>query len=242
MEWLNNLDLAALVKIIIADILLGGDNAILIGLACASLPLAMRKKAVFWGITGAIVLRGIFLVLAGYLLMVPYLMPLGAVLLLWIGINLIADNDEHEDVKASDNMWGAIKTIIIADAVMSLDNVIAVTGAAQSAGEHATAYAVFGILISIPIILFMSNIIIKALDRFPILIWIGGGMLGWIGGEMIAKSKEAESIVTTHLVPIFGSVHSSHVAVGVLGVAIVLVGAWWKDKKQETERPESAAE
>ncbi|MEK8027350.1 TerC family protein [Pseudaquabacterium rugosum] len=174
-------------QIIMIDILLGGDNAVVIALACRKLPPAQRTQGIIWGTVGAIVLRVILIFFALTLLKVPFLKLVGAILLVWIGIKLLApgDEDEHGNIDGSDRLWGAIRTVIIADLVMSIDNVIAIAGAAESAGgDHKMPLVVFGLLVSIPIIVWGSQFVIKLMDRFPIVITIGGMLLGWIAGTM----------------------------------------------------------
>jgi len=188
MAWFATLDWNAIVQIIIIDILLGGDNAVIIALACRNLPTRQRNLGVFWGAAGAIILRVILITVAVALLNIPFLKLVGGALLLWIGVKLIApaQEDHHADVKASDKLWTAIKTIIIADCVMSLDNVIAIAGVAEQADEaHRTGLIIFGLLVSVPFIVFGSQIILKLLDRFPIIIILGGGLLGWIAGGLM---------------------------------------------------------
>ena len=159
----------ALGQIILIDILLGGDNAVVIALACRKLPPAQRTKGIIWGTAGAIILRVILIAFAMTLLTVPFIKLVGAILLVWIGVKLLAPDDEaHGDIQTSDKLLAAIKTIIVADLVMSVDNVIAIAGAAQNAGEHSFLLVVLGLLISIPII-----------------ITLGGMLLGWIAGGML---------------------------------------------------------
>ncbi|MBT9463810.1 TerC family protein [Hydrogenophaga sp.] len=178
----------ALGQIIMIDILLGGDNAVVIALACRKLPPAQRTKGIIWGTAGAIVLRVILIFFAMTLLALPWLKFIGALLLVWIGIKLIApDEDGHGDVATSDKLLAAIKTIIVADLVMSVDNVIAIAGAAQNAGEHQMLLVVLGLLISIPIIVWGSQLVIKLMARFPFIITAGGMLLGWIAGGMLVS-------------------------------------------------------
>ena len=174
-------------QIIMIDILLGGDNAVVIALACRQLPAHQRTKGILWGTAGAIVLRVILIAFALTLLAVPFLKLVGAALLVWIGVKLLVpdDEDEHSNIQASDKLWGAVKTVIIADLVMSVDNVIAIAGAAQGAGEHAQLpLVIFGLLVSIPIIVWGSQLVLKLMDRFPMIITVGGMLLGWIAGTM----------------------------------------------------------
>ena len=173
----------AVAQIIMIDILLGGDNAVVIALACRKLPAEQRSKGIFWGVFGAIALRVVLIFFALQLLAVPYLKIVGALLLFWIGIKLLLPEHEegHGNVAAPTNLAGAIKTIIVADAVMSLDNVIAVAGAAHGS----LTLVVFGIMVSIPIVVWGSKLVLTLMDRFPIVITIGGALLGWIGGGML---------------------------------------------------------
>src|SRR5690606_3314233 len=176
----------AVLQIIAIDILLGGDNAVVIALACRGLPEAQRKRGILWGVAGAIMLRILLIFFALQLLAIPYLKVAGALLLLWIGIKLLMpehSDDGHQKIQSSTTLAGAIKTIIVADAVMSLDNVIAVAGAAK--GD--ITLVIFGILVSVPIIVWGSRQVLKLMDRFPIVITLGGGLLGWIAGEMLVS-------------------------------------------------------
>ncbi|KAF7598805.1 MAG: hypothetical protein CGU28_09950 [Candidatus Dactylopiibacterium carminicum] len=178
---------AAVAQIIMIDILLGGDNAVVIAMACRRLPENLRLKGIVWGTVGAIALRVILISFALQLLAISFLKLVGGILLLWIGIKLLKpESDDHQDINASDRLLAAIKTIIVADFVMSLDNVIAIAGAAQNAGEqHQIALVVFGLLVSIPIIVYGSQLVIKLMTRFPVIVTLGAMLLGWIAGHMI---------------------------------------------------------
>ena len=174
-------------QIIMIDILLGGDNAVVIALACRRLPPELRVKGIFWGTLGAIVLRVVLIFFALTLLKLPALKLVGAALLLWIGVKLLMpeDEDAHGNIQASDKLWAAVKTIVVADLVMSVDNVIAIAGAAQNAGQgHQMSLVVFGLLVSIPIIVWGSQLVIKLMDRFPVIVVAGGMLLGWIAGGL----------------------------------------------------------
>ncbi len=174
-------------QIIMIDILLGGDNAVVIALACRKLPPKQRTLGILWGTAGAIVLRVVLIFFALTLLAIPYLKIIGAILLIWIGIKLLLpeDEDAHGNIEGSDKLWAAVKTVIVADLVMSVDNVIAIAGAAESAGgDHKMPLVIFGLLVSIPIIVWGSQLVIKLMDRYPIIITIGGMLLGWIAGTM----------------------------------------------------------
>ena len=205
-------------QIILIDILLGGDNAVVIALACRGLPAHQRTKGIIWGTVGAIVLRIILIAFALALLQIPYLKLIGALLLLWIGVKLIApeDEDEHGNIQSSDKLWTAIKTVVIADLVMSIDNVVAIAAAAQNAGEqHQLALVIFGLVVSIPIIVGGSQLILKLMDRFPVIITLGGMLLGWIAGTMAHPDPA--------LTPYLPQDRSWHIALGVAGALLVLV-------------------
>ena len=174
-------------QIIMIDILLGGDNAVVIAMACRQLPPQLRKKGILWGTVGAIALRVVLIAFALTLLQVPYLKLVGAALLLWIGVRLLAPDDEHghSNIQGSDKLWAAVKTVIVADLVMSVDNVIAIAGAATGAGgQHQLPLVIFGLLVSIPIIVWGSQLVLKLMDRLPWVITTGGMLLGWIAGTM----------------------------------------------------------
>lgn len=196
MDILTHIDYAAVLKIVGIDIMLGVDNAIVIALACASLPLAMRRRAVLWGTAGAVGLRAVLLVFAGLLMGLTYVKLIAGAYLLYIGYKLLMDSGETHDIDAPDRITDAVKTIVVADFMMSLDNVLAVVGAAQSAGAHSTAYAIAGIVLSIPIIVFGAQGIMKLMDRFPVIIWLGAGLLGWVGAEMIITDPVLADYVT----------------------------------------------
>jgi YjbE family integral membrane protein len=180
---------AAVGQIILIDILLGGDNAVVIALACRNLPPQQRKWGIIWGTAGAIIVRVILIAFALTLLGIPYLKFVGAVLLVWIGVKLMIesddDDDAHASITANDRLWAAVRTVIMADLVMSVDNVIAIAGAAQGAGpSHQLPLVIFGLLVSIPIIVWGSQLVIKLMERFPVIILAGAMLLGWIAGQM----------------------------------------------------------
>ena len=182
MDFTNPAFWIAVLQIVAIDVVLGGDNAVVIGLACRRLPEQQRKLGILWGMVGAIGLRLILIFFAVTLLAVPYLKLVGALLLLWIGVKLLLpEHEEGHNIEAGATLAAAIKTIIVADAVMSLDNVIAIAGAAGDS----KFLIVFGLLLSIPIIMLGSQLVIKLMDRFPIVIVLGGALLGWIAGGMV---------------------------------------------------------
>lgn len=204
-------------QIILIDILLGGDNAVVIALACRQLPESQRLKGVIWGTVGAILLRVALIAFAITLLQVPFLKIAGAALLIWIGVKLITPHDEdaHGNIQASDKLWSAVKTVIVADLVMSIDNVIAIAGAAQNAGEqHQMALVIFGLVVSIPIIVWGSQIVLKLMDRFPVIILLGGMLLGWIAGGMFQTDPMLKDLIPQE--------RSWHYALGAAGALLVL--------------------
>ena len=204
----------ALGQIIIIDILLGGDNAVVIALACRKLPPAQRTKGIIWGTAGAIILRVVLIAFAMTLLALPFLKFVGALLLVWIGVKLLAPDEEgHGNVEGSDKLFAAIKTIIVADLVMSVDNVIAIAGAAQNAGEHQMLLVVLGLLISIPIIVWGSQLVIKLMDRFPMIITFGGMLLGWIAGGMLVTDPAFVNPAIVDWMPKWGSLDEKGIAV-----------------------------
>jgi YjbE family integral membrane protein len=173
-------------QIIMIDILLGGDNAVVIALACRNLPPKQRTQGIIYGTMGAIVLRVLLIAFALALLAVPYLKIVGALLLLWIGVKLLQpEAEDAHNISSSDKLWGAVKTVIIADLVMSVDNVLAIAGAAQGAHQdHQLPLVIFGLLVSIPIIVWGSQLVLKLMSRFPVIITLGAMLLGWIAGQM----------------------------------------------------------
>jgi len=207
----------ALGQIIMIDILLGGDNAVVIALASRRLPEAQRKQAIFWGMFGAIALRVILIFFALQLLKIPFLKIVGGLLLLWIGIKLLLPHHEGDHkISASDHLIGAIKTIVLADAVMSLDNVIGIAGAAKDS----LFLVIFGLLFSIPLIIWGSRFVLTLMDRFPAIILFGAGLLGWIGGGMVAD----DVMLATYVQDLVISAHYSAAAIGALFV--VVLGKW----------------
>ena len=186
----------SLLQIIWIDLLLSGDNAVVIALAVRSLPEKQRKVGIWLGAGAAVGLRIIFAVVVSYLLNVPFLKVVGALLLFWIAIKLAKGEDEvHGDVAASDNLWKAVRTIAIADAVMSLDNVLAIAAAARGHFE----LFVFGLLLTIPLIIFGARMLSSVLERFPILIWLGAALLGWIAGEMLLSDMAVMQWLQVHM-------------------------------------------
>jgi YjbE family integral membrane protein len=214
--WSNGGLWLALGQIIVINILLSGDNAVVIALASRNLPAQQQKKAILFGSMGAIVLRIVLTFFAVMLLDVPYLKIVGGILLLWIGAKMLVDDDGEDSLEASDQLFAAIKTIIVADFVMSLDNVIGVAAAAKGN----TALLVIGLGISIPLIVFGSQIVLKLMERFPIVIILGAGLLGWVAGEMAVDDVSVKAWVDA-------SAPSAHrIFPAACAVLVVLAGRW----------------
>lgn len=205
----------AVLQIIAIDIVLGGDNAVVIALACRRLPEQQRKLGIFWGVFGAIALRVVLIFFALNLLAMPYLKIVGAALLVWIGVKLLQPEPEgSHEVDASTTLIGAIKTIIVADAVMSLDNVIAIAGAAKDD----IGLVIFGLVISVPIIVWGSQFVMKVMDRYPVTIAVGAGLLGWIAGDMAVTDVVTKEWVSVH------AAYLHWVAPVVVALLVVAVG------------------
>ncbi len=210
----------ALSQIILINIVLSGDNAVVIAMASRSLPPAQQKKAIVFGSVGAIVLRVILTFFAVYLLTLPYLKLVGAALLFWIGIGLLREEDEESHLEGHSGLAAAIKTIVMADLVMSLDNVVGVAAAAKGN----VPLLVFGLVISIPLIIFGSTLILKLMDRFPIIIVLGAALLGWVAGEMAISDPSIAGWVANR--------HALHTVVPALGAMLVVaVGKWLASRR-----------
>lgn len=220
----------ALSQIILINIVLSGDNAVVIAMASRSLPPAQQRKAILFGSVGAIVLRVVLTFFAVYLLTLPYLKLVGAALLLWIGIGLMKSDDDEENLAGHSSLAAAIKTIVVADLVMSLDNVIGVAAAAKGN----VALLVFGLVISIPLIIFGSTLILKLMGRFPVIITLGAGLLGWVAGEMAMTDPAIAGWAANQ--------HALHNAVPALGaVTVVAVGKWLTSRQQPATANQAAA-
>jgi YjbE family integral membrane protein len=214
LEFLAHIDFAAIFKIVMIDLLLGLDNAIVIALACATLAVSVRGKAILLGTAGAIALRAILLVFATFLLGIPFLKLIAGAYLVFIGYKLLTAHEEDPDVAQKDTIWGAVWTIIVADFMLSLDNVMGVAGAA-SGTAHATIYAVLGIVVSIPVIVYGAKYLTGWMDKFPIIIWIGAAMLGVVGAEMFIT----DPFIASHI-------EINHILAKVVGGALVLIAAF----------------
>lgn len=228
LEFLQTLSWAAVFQIILIDILLGGDNAVVIALACRNLPHKQRMQGILWGTAGAIFLRVALIAFALTLLAVPYLKIIGALLLVWVGIKLLVpDDDAHGKIDGGASIFSAVKTIIIADFVMSLDNVIAIAGAAQTANpDHQIGLVIFGLVVSVPIIVWGSTLVLKLIDRFPMVVTLGAALLGWIAGGMLVT----DVVIVEQFGPISGAMKLAAEVAGAL--LIVIVGRLLAQRKR----------
>jgi len=220
---------SALLAIVLIDLVLAGDNAVVIALAARKLPAELQKKAILWGTFGAIAVRTLMTLGVVWLLQIPGLMFVGGVGLLWVAYKLISgdDADDHGDVAAS-TFWGAMKTIVVADALMGIDNVLGVAGASHGAME----LVVLGLLISVPIVLYGSQVVLRLVERWPVIIQIGGAVLAYTAAQMIVSEDL--------LAPVFESSHwLSDVArwstYAVLISGILLAGWWSTRRKQQAD-------
>ena len=212
MELLHNVDFwIGLLKIVWINIILSGDNAVVIALAARSLPPEQQKKAIFWGSGAAVVLRIALTVVAAKLLALSFLQIIGGGLLLWIGVQLLSENEEGEGhAKEHGSLMAAVRTILIADLVMSLDNVIAVAAAAKGS----TTLLVLGLAISIPLVIFGSTLMIRLMARFPVIVMFGAGLIGWVGGETIVSDVALHDVLVAQ--------PWLHYGAAVAGAALVL--------------------
>jgi YjbE family integral membrane protein len=224
----------ALLKIIGVNIVLSGDNAVVIALAARSLPARQQKQAIIWGSGAAIVLRIVLTLFAVALLALPWLKLIGSVLLLWIGVKLLIPEDEDPNIEASENLWVAIRTILIADLVMSLDNVIAV---AAAAGGH-WGLMIIGLAISIPLVIFGATLLVKVMERWPIIITIGAGLLGFVAGEM-AWEDIAVASFTQDYPPLTKYAAALIGAAFVIGLGRILAGRSLKETEEDRMKPKA---
>ena len=206
----------ALAQIIVINIMLSGDNAVVIALASRSLPPVQQKRAILFGSVGAIVLRIVLTFFAVMLLDMPYLKLVGGIALLWIGASMLDSGGDEENIDAHSNLSAAIKTIIIADFIMSLDNVLGVAAAAKGN----VVLLIVGLAISIPLIIFGSQLILKLMERFPIIVTLGAGLLGWVAGEMLVTDNAVAGWIDANASYL-------HYAVPTVGIVVVIaLGKW----------------
>ncbi|MFC4077968.1 TerC family protein [Salinithrix halophila] len=211
--------LQALISIIIIDLVLAGDNAIVIGLAARNLPKDKQKSVIIWGTAGAVIIRVIATLAVVWLLKIPGLLLAGGLLLIWIAYKLLIEEKDHE-VQAAASMWGAIQTIIIADAVMGLDNVLAIAGAAH----NNYVLVILGLLISVPIVVWGSTLILKWIERFPVIVYIGSGVLAYTAAKMVTEDNFVKAFF--HEEPIL-----KWAVILVITVGVILAGRYTKRKQ-----------
>jgi len=214
---------SALLAIIMIDLLLAGDNALVIGLAARQLPKDQQKKAIFWGTFGAIGIRSLATLLVVWLLKIPGLMLVGGLLLVWIAFKLLVEEKEDHQIQAESSLWKAIRTIVIADAVMGLDNVLAVAGAAHGS----FLLVILGLLLSVPIMIWGSSLIIKWIERFPVIVYIGSGVIAWTAGSMLVE----EPLIRRWL----EDMEWLKWVVSLLVTSGVIALGYWKNKQKDSE-------
>ncbi|HNZ90774.1 MAG TPA: TerC family protein [Acidovorax sp.] len=228
MEFLHSADFwIGLIKIVWINIILSGDNAVVIALAARSLPPHQQRKAVFWGSGAAVVLRIVLTVVAAKLLELSFLQIIGGCLLLWIGLQLLSDDgDEEGESKSHGNLMAAVRTILIADLVMSLDNVIAVAAAAHGN----IVLLVLGLAISIPLVIFGSTLMIKLMERYPFIVVLGAALIGWVGGETIVSDTSLHDFALAH--------PALHYVAAALGATFVVgIGKFWPRTRRAAAAP-----
>lgn len=225
MELFTSEFFAALVSIVIIDLVLAGDNAIVIGLAARNLPQEQQKKVIWWGTAGAIAMRILATLAVVWLLKIPGLLLIGGLILIWIAFKLLVEEREHQ-VEAGESMWAAIRTIVIADTVMGLDNVLAVAGAAH----NSYLLVILGLLITVPIVVWGSTLFLKLMEKYPVIIYIGSGVLAFTAAKMIIDEKWLKPFFEENAWLQYG-----WMIVVVLGV--LLAGKWAKSRKKTAIRP-----
>lgn len=222
-------ELIAAAQIIWIDLILSGDNAVVIAMACRGLPESQRRWGIALGAAAAVSLRIVFAVLIIELMHTPFLKLVGGLLLLRIAVNLVTslgeEAGEHK-IKQSDKLWAAVATIALADAVMSLDNVVAVAAIAK---DH-IGMLVFGLALSIPLIVVGANVLVRLLDRFPILVWAGAGLLGWVSGGMMITDPWVVKLIGPH------EAHALETAASTAGAILVLATALFLTRRRKAKR------
>ena len=218
-DFIFLIDWLIVLKIIGVDLILGIDNAIVIALACAGLAESVRNKAILIGTGGAILARVAFLFVGFTLLALPAVKLIAGAYLVYLAYSLLTGQEDGDpNIKSSSSMWGAIGTIVLADVMMSLDNVIAVSSA-SGGSEHGFLYSVFGIALAIPIIIFASKFLLKALDKFPVIMWLGSALIAYIGVELLLKENFVHELIATTGVNYLATIITVLVTVVTIGVA-----------------------
>lgn len=226
MDYFSNAWWLALASIILIDLILAGDNAIVIAMAAKNLPQHLQRKAIVWGTVGAIAIRSLMTVVALWLLQIPGLMLIGGLALVWIAWQLLAeDGKEKEHGPAATTLRGALTTIVIADAVMGIDNVLAVAGASKGSMD----LVILGLLISVPIVVFGSQLVLRLIERFPLIIYLGAAVLALTGAGMIANEKWLSGV--------FGDTSATgqwaQWALSIGAVAVVWISGWWSKRRSD---------
>jgi len=225
MEFGMEFSITALLAIIVIDLVLAGDNAVVIGMAARNVPKEQQKRVILWGTAGAIIIRALMTLIVVWLLKIPGLHLAGGILLIWIAYKLVVDKKGHDsNIKAQNNMAKAIGTIIVADTVMGIDNVIAIAGA--SGGSF--LLVIIGLLISIPIMIFGSTLVLKFIERYPIIVYIGSGILAWTAGKMIMDEPAVHNAIAS--MP-----YVKWIVAGVVVVLVLLVGRFQNQKQMKLQ-------
>jgi YjbE family integral membrane protein len=226
LDFLNASFFAALAQIMLVNIVLSGDNAVVIALAARNLPAHHQKRVILWGSGGAIVLRVLLTVVAVWLLKIPFLQCLGGLLLVWIALQLLVEEDEEKgEHHAHDGLMGAVKTILIADVVMSLDNTLAIAGVAKGNWT----LLILGLALSIPLIVLGSTVIMKIMDRYPVVVYVGAALIAWTAGEMIDSDAAVQPYLPRFL-------HGTPYLALLLTVGVIGYGWWGNVRKGRTAK------
>ena len=222
MEFASPAFWVAVAQIIVIDIVLSGDNAVVIAMACRNLPTDQRRRGVLWGVFGAVGLRVVLTAFAASLLGYPYLKLIGGMLLIWIGVRLLLPkSEEGHQLEGADDLWGAVRTIVVADFVMSLDNVVAVAAAAQGS----LVLLLFGLAVSIPLIVWTSQWFMRLMDRYPIIIVLGAGLLGYVAGAMMASDPLVQDWLDARL-------QTAQYLIGAVGAGLVMATGTWLARRR----------
>lgn len=222
--------LVALFGIMMVNIVLSGDNAVVIAMASRCLPPKQQKMAILWGSAGAIGLRIVLTIVAVALLQIPYLQFLGGLLLVWIGAKLLLEEDDGEKVEAAASFWPAVKTIIMADLVMSLDNTLAIAAIAN--GDY--LLLILGLVLSVPLIICGSQLLVKVMNKFPVIVYIGAGLIAWTAGEMMVRDQRIGTAILSYI--------PDWVLPAVITLGVVGIGLWHSYRKPESTAVEDSAQ